>query len=181
MLGMTFRARTGRRPRAMLLVLVMVLAACTAKPDEDPDRPPSSSPALPATPEALPATSVPQFQDLLVHLEGTPVVVNAWASWCGPCEAETPKLVDAADRHPDVQFLGVDTQDSRDGAEGFIAEHRVPYPSVFDPTGAILTSLDASGPPITVFYRADGTVEGTVPGELSQEALDQHLAAIAPA
>ena len=180
MSGMTLRIRTLRRSLTPLLVLAVVLAACTGTPDNDPEASPSPSPTLPATPEALPATSVPQFEDLLVHLEGTPVVVNAWASWCGPCEAETPKLVEAADRHPDVQFLGVDTQDSREGAEGFIAEHHVPYPSVFDPTGAILTSLNASGPPITVFYRADGTVEGTVPGELSQEALDQHLAAIAP-
>ena len=181
MTGMTLRARTPRQSRAVLLLVAIALTACTGTSGDDTDPSSPASVELPATPDALPATTVPQFENLLTRLEGAPVVVNVWASWCTPCEAETPKLVEASERHPDVQFLGVDTQDSREGAEEFIADHGVPYPSVFDPTGAILTSLDAAGPPITVFIRDDGTVEGTVPGELSQEALDEHLAAIAMA
>lgn len=164
-------------PRTVLSVLALTLAmvACTPGADE-----PSAQPTLPSTPDALPATSVDQFDELLQTLHGTPVVVNAWASWCDPCKAETPKLVDAAGANPEVQFLGVDTMDARDGAVDFIADHGVPYPSVFDPDGAILRTLSGLGPPITVFYRADGSIQGTVPGELSQEELDEHLAAIAP-
>jgi thiol:disulfide interchange protein len=157
------------------LILAAALSACTGGSD---DPPPRAAATMPSTPDALPPTTVDQFHELLAQLEGTPVVVNAWASWCEPCKTETPKLVEAAGADPDVQFLGIDTMDAREGAEGFIAEHRVPYPSVFDPDGAILTALNGIGPPITVFYEADGTVEGTVAGELSQAALDEHLAAI---
>ena len=130
----------------------------------------------------MPAVTVDQFDGLLQGLsgQGTPVVVNLWASWCVPCEAETPKLVAAAADHPEVQFLGVNSQDAREDAEVFIAEHDIPYPSVFDPDGAIKTDLNANGLPMTVFYRADGSIEAALPIELSQEALDDHLAAIAP-
>ena len=78
-----------------------------------------------------------------------------------------------------MQFLGVDTLDSRGGAEDFIAEHAVPFPSLFDPDGAIRTDLAGNGLPITVFFDADGNQVAKVDGELSQEALDEHLATVA--
>lgn len=155
------------------LVAVVVLSACTRGDDAQ-----APTPALPSTPDALPAVSVEGYNDILEQLRGIPVVVNLWASWCEPCKAETPKLVQAAADHPDVQFLGVNALDSRDGAESFIAEHAVTYPSVFDPSGAIKTDLNSNGLPMTVFYRADGTIEASVPAELSQATLDQNLAAI---
>jgi cytochrome c biogenesis protein CcmG, thiol:disulfide interchange protein DsbE len=160
----------------MPVVLAFILVACTDAPG---DLEPTQPPALPTVVDELPAMTPEGFEALLGQLQGTPVVVNVWAAWCEPCKAETPKLVEAADANPDVQFLGVDTMDSREDAEKFIADHGVPYPSIFDPDGSILRALDGIGPPITVFYHADGSVEGTVPGELSQEALDEHLAVIA--
>ena len=55
-----------------------------------------------------------------------------------------------------MQFLGVDTLDAREGAEGFIAEFGVPFPSLFDPDGVIRTDLDSFGLPVTVFFDAEG-------------------------
>jgi cytochrome c biogenesis protein CcmG, thiol:disulfide interchange protein DsbE len=115
---------------------------------------------------------------LLDQMHGAPVVINVWASWCTPCRQEAPLLSAAAARHPDVQFLGVDVQDSREGAVSFIDEQRIQYPSLFDPAGAITTDLGALGPPITVFYTPDGAVAMKVPGLLSRAALDQGLAKI---
>lgn len=138
------------------------------------------APSLPTDVNALPSMDVSGFQALLAELKGTPVVVNLWASWCDPCKRETPKLVAAAKAHPDVQFLGVDVKDSRGGAVAFIGSYGIPYPSVFDPAGAILTEQAALGPPVTLFVAADGTVGDTVKGELSQGALDDGLARIAP-
>ena len=57
-----------------------------------------------------------------------------------------------------MQFLGVDILDSRDGARGFIDEHGLTYPSVFDPSGNIRDSFGVIGQPVTVFYDADGDV-----------------------
>jgi thiol-disulfide isomerase/thioredoxin len=121
---------------------------------------------------------VDAFQELLDQLRGTPVVVNVWASWCGPCKAEAPLLADASDTYGDsVQFLGVDIVDSLDGARGFIAEHDLSYPSIFDPSGAIRDSLGMIGQPVTVFYDADGNVAASYPGQLSRSALDDGIRA----
>jgi len=88
---------------------------------------------------------------------GVPVVVNIWASWCGPCRAESPNLVKAAERHgTEVQFLGVDILDQRAAAQAFIQEEGYPYPSVFDPTGEIRNRLGYIGQPGTIFYNASG-------------------------
>ena len=83
-------------------------------------------------------------------------MVNVWAAWCDPCKAEAPLLHDASQTYGDrVQFLGVDILDSLDGARGFIAEHGLTYPSIFDPAGAIRDSLGMIGQPVTVFYDAE--------------------------
>ena len=80
----------------------------------------------------------------------------------------------------DVQFLGVDLQDFRPGAQTFMHEEDVTYPSVFDPPNSIGLSFDAASPPMTQFYDADGDLIATVHGQLSQDTLQANLKAIAP-
>jgi thiol-disulfide isomerase/thioredoxin len=176
--------RVPRLAAAAALIASCSLVAC-AGPDPEPA--PTSSPALlavegveglPVTVAALPNAGAEEFHTVLDDLRGTPVVVNLWASWCEPCEREMPMLSVAARDHADVQFLGVDTLDSRAGAEAFIAEYSVPFPSLFDPDGAIRTDLGSLGLPVTVFFDADGNQVAKVDGELSQSALDEHLAEI---
>jgi cytochrome c biogenesis protein CcmG/thiol:disulfide interchange protein DsbE len=135
---------------------------------------------LPTTVDALPTVDVAGFQQLLGQLKGTPVVVNLWANWCGPCKTEAPMLTAAAKANPDVQFLGVDLSDSRAGALDFLTKYAVPYPSVFDPTSAIKTQMGAIGQPDTYFYDANGTQVSEVIGPLTQDALDAGLAKIQP-
>ena len=131
---------------------------------------------LPTHVAELPTFDVATYQQLITQLRGTPVVVNVWAAWCGPCKAEAPLLHEASQTYGDrVQFLGVDILDSIGGGRGFIAEHGLTYPSVFDPSGAIRDSLGVVGQPVTVFYDADGNVTGTYPGQLTQTALDQGI------
>ena len=177
------RARVGSFALAFVIV---ALAACSGDP-ATPSETASSSPALravedvdalPATVAALPNADVDAFRALLEDLRGTPVVVNLWASWCEPCKREMPMLSQAAADQADVQFLGVDTLDSREGGEAFIAELAVTFPSLFDPDGVIRTDLGSFGLPVTVFFDADGTQVAKVDGELSQDALEEHLAAI---
>jgi cytochrome c biogenesis protein CcmG/thiol:disulfide interchange protein DsbE len=137
-----------------------------------------SAPLLPTHVAELPAFDVDAFRELLTQLRGTPVVVNVWAAWCGPCKTEAPLLADASHAYGDrVQFLGVDILDSLDGARGFIAEHGLEYPSVFDPSGSIRDSLGMVGQPVTVFYDADGNVASSYPGELSRTVLQAGIRA----
>ncbi len=137
-------------------------------------------PGLPTTVDELPVTDVPAFHALLDSLRGTPVVVNVWASWCAPCQAEAPRLRAAAKQHPDIQFLGVDILDSR-RAPRPSSRSRIPYPSLFDPPGAVRTYLGGFGQPDTYFYDASGAQVALVEGELSQSTLARYLAEIAPA
>jgi thiol-disulfide isomerase/thioredoxin len=168
----------------LLAALAIVLAAC----GDGVGGPPGGAPALiaasdaglPTTVDELPAIDVDGFGDLLAATNGTPLVVNVWASWCDPCRRETPILADAARAHPDVQFVGIDVLDTRSGARAFLAEHGVPYPSLFDAPGAVMNDLGGIGPPLTAFYAADGTQMDLVRGELSASDLERGLAAIDP-
>jgi len=85
---------------------------------------------------------VPALQDRLAKLRGYPVVVNQWASWCPPCRAEIPLFQKAAQQYQGkVAFLGIDMQDSRGRAEDFLSELPMPYPSIWDPDSAAISSL----------------------------------------
>jgi len=65
------------------------------------------------------------FEKQLDALEGRPVVINKWASWCRPCRAEFPVFQQVAtDRGKDIAFLGVNAADKRPAAEKFLAERR---------------------------------------------------------
>jgi cytochrome c biogenesis protein CcmG, thiol:disulfide interchange protein DsbE len=166
-----------------LLVGLLAGAACggsgaTATITGSPAVNATTAPLLPTTVSALPNLDVSGYHQLLGQLKGTPLVVNVWASWCVPCLAETPLLKAAAAKRPDVQFLGVDILDSRDGATGYINAHSIPYPSVFDPSGSIRTDLGSFGQPVTVFYAADGTLVAKVDGQIAPDILTADLAKI---
>lgn len=93
----------------------------------------------------------------LRRLRGTPVVVNVWGSWCGPCRAEFPHFQRQALAFAKrVAFIGVDTQDNRGNATKFLRASPVPYPSYEDPRGAFASSLHVIGLPVTVFYDRGG-------------------------
>jgi cytochrome c biogenesis protein CcmG/thiol:disulfide interchange protein DsbE len=163
----------------------MALAGCSGShttPTVMPATNATSAPGLPTTVDALPPTDAAGFDALLGRLHGTPVVVNFWASWCDPCKREAAVLDAAHASDGDaVQFLGVDMQDSRDGAIRFLAEHQVRYPSVFDPANAIGVPLGLFAPPMTIVYDAQGEVAATLRGEVSSEDLRAAIAKVHPA
>src|SRR5687767_2030300 len=97
------------------VVLLAILTGCAGAPggDEGPVR-------LPGRLE-LPEQGLDGYRALVASLEGTPVVVNIWGSWCPPCRDEAPHLVALARKHEgQVQFLGVDILDEREAARDFI-------------------------------------------------------------
>jgi cytochrome c biogenesis protein CcmG/thiol:disulfide interchange protein DsbE len=98
------------------------------------------------------------FDRRLRALRGRPVVVNKWASWCGPCRAEFPFFESlATERGRKVAFVGVDARDAGPAATRFLKEFPLPYPSYVDPDEAIARSLKApQNFPITVFLDASG-------------------------
>jgi cytochrome c biogenesis protein CcmG, thiol:disulfide interchange protein DsbE len=139
----------------------------------------STAALLPASTTELPLFDPATFQRLLAQLRGTPAVVNLWASWCGPCRDEAPLLAEAARRYGSrVQFLGVDVLDARGSAQAFVAEYGWPYPSVYDPNGAIRDDLRFVGLPATVFVDRSGEIAGRLAAPLTRAVLQRRIDAL---
>jgi cytochrome c biogenesis protein CcmG/thiol:disulfide interchange protein DsbE len=101
---------------------------------------------------------VPAFKARLEELRGIPVVINKWASWCGPCRAEFPIFQRVAtERGKEIAFLGSNSHDSTRPAREFLAEYPIPFPSYVDPDEKIARAIKApANYPITVFLDERG-------------------------
>src|SRR5437868_6769042 len=163
--------------RVILVGAVLLVTACEASSPPATRSDSSATDAttaslLPTSPSSLPSFDFSSYERLLSELRGTPVVVNLWASWCGPCQKEAAALEEAAHTHgKDIQFLGVDVKDQHGAATEFLTNYHVSYPNVFDESGDIHNSLGFVGLPDTVFYGADGSIVETWSGPLTPEVL----------
>jgi thiol-disulfide isomerase/thioredoxin len=174
--------RHRHRPLAAFAVLAAaaVLAACGA---DEPNVAPGGEPAsrqeirvelreLESQANQLLDGGPGAFKGRLAELRGVPVVVNQWASWCGPCRFEFPFFERQAKKHRGrVAFLGVDSQDSRDDAEEFLEEFRVPFPHYYDKDASIARLFEGGRAwPTTAFYNAQGELTQTHLGAYATEA-----------
>jgi thiol-disulfide isomerase/thioredoxin len=112
------------------------------------------------------------FDQRLQALHGFPVVVNKWASWCGPCRFEFPWFQSLAEkRGGQIAFLGVNSNDSDGTAKQFLSELPLPYPSYSDPDLQI--AQDLGGPPqafpTTTYYDRSGKQVFSHPGVYANE------------
>ena len=98
------------------------------------------------------------FEDRIASLKGYPVVVNKWASWCGPCRQEFPYFQEHSVRlGKRVAFLGVDSNDNDDDAREFLEEYPVSYPTYKDPSVKIAEVFKGQlAWPTTAFYDSKG-------------------------
>jgi cytochrome c biogenesis protein CcmG, thiol:disulfide interchange protein DsbE len=100
-----------------------------------------------------------QLRARLASLHGHPVVINKWASWCGPCREEFAAFQRASlSQGRQVAFIGIDSGDSsRADALAFLRSFPVSYPSYYDRDGRLGTAItDSSFTPVTVFYDRRG-------------------------
>lgn len=105
--------------------------------------------------------------------DGRPVFMNLWASWCLPCRDEMPAIDAAAERHPDVAFVGIAVQDDAEDAEAFAEEIGVTYTIGFDIRDQVSALYPALGLPATFLIGADGTIVDTYIGTLTPAVIDE--------
>ncbi|MCM3922662.1 TlpA family protein disulfide reductase [Frankia sp. AiPs1] len=105
----------------------------------------------------------------VASLRGKIVVVNFWASWCAPCRAETPGLVQLSKANPTVAFLGVNEKDPS-GARAFVRDNGVTYPSIVDRLGTLAAGWPvAPGLPSTFVVDANGRIAARFTGPVVPE------------
>jgi thiol-disulfide isomerase/thioredoxin len=132
----------------------------------------------------LPAFSGQTLDDRridLASLRGHPLVLNFWASWCGPCRSEQQGLELASKElaSKGVRMVGVNIRDDQGAATSYLEEFKVGYPSLFDRPALLSARLGALGPqapPYTLVIDARGRVAARVFGALPGGRPDRQAA-----
>ena len=146
----------------------------------DPNRPKEGEKAPNfALADARDTTKVHQLSDYA----GKAVVLNWYASWCGPCATEIPEFQQAQDSLRDqVVFLGIDYEEDPGQATGILDNLNATYPAVLDPSGAVAehyrVGQGGGGLPTTFFVDKDGILRGQVTGRVTPEKLTENLAKV---
>jgi thiol-disulfide isomerase/thioredoxin len=118
----------------------------------------------------------------LASFRGQPIILNFWATWCGPCKAEIPALIELADRYKaqHLTVLGVSVDDSPEDLRQFAAEYKMNYPVLVGlghddfqaKYGAVLMV------PVTWFIKPDGTVLKKHEGPASKDWFEAQVKAM---
>jgi thiol-disulfide isomerase/thioredoxin len=107
---------------------------------------------------------------------GRPLVVNLWASWCGPCRQEMPLLAAAQQRESTVGFLFVNQGETASDVRAYLADTALPLREVLlDPGSELLPAVGSSGLPTTLFYNPAGRLVDAHFGVLNAAALESRL------
>lgn len=183
------RPHRRRWPLGTLTLLVIAFVATGVMLLAD-DKPGGASTTLPSgidIPPHITGNAAPDFAielldgsrfDLSDHFatDGRPVLLNLWASWCGPCREEMPALDAASRTHTDVYFIGVAVDDNAADAAAFAEEVGVSYALAIDESEQVGRDYPSPGLPATFLISPDGIIVKTVYGGVDEADIDEMIA-----
>ncbi|WP_084464329.1 TlpA family protein disulfide reductase [Microtetraspora fusca] len=167
--------RVRRLRPALAVVLATILAAVLAYGLA---RKGSTDPAVIRRTPDLAGSTLDGRDFRLAGLRGHVVLVNVWASWCGPCREELPLLLDTVRRYAPrgLRAVGVDTRDGRPAARAFLEESGDGgFPHLFDPDGRLAVELGAFGVPETFLLDRNGVIVRRRVGPLTEEWIEANV------
>ena len=164
-----------------------LVAQTTAVPSEDPTADPDAT----AAPTATPRPAAPDFTVYdgegnavsLSSMQGKPVVVNFWASWCGPCKSEMPDFQKAYEQHGEaVHFMIVNMtdgmQETKEKAKAYVDKQGFTFPVYYDTDMDAAMTYGVNTIPATYFVAADGSLIARANGAISLATLEKGLSMI---
>lgn len=143
---------------AAALFPAFLVSGCSLQPDVSTRVLPTTHTSQPAP--ALRGATLSGSHIDLTALRGHPVVIDFWASWCGPCRAQQPELNSLVSKYAarGVEFLGVDIRDDTANASAYVHEFNITYPSVFDPASDDAGDFSVAAPPTTLVIDRSGNI-----------------------
>lgn len=169
--------RRGVPAMVALALLAVLAAACGGSEAVGPSATDAPSADAPPRDAELVDADWPQLAAWIrrENAEGRPVIVNFFASWCGPCREEAPVLRAAA-ALDGVALIGVAYRDREEDAAGFLEEEQLGIPTLLDFDGSIGADVGVRGMPTTVFFDREGRMVDSFTGILTEELLAERLA-----
>ena len=172
------RRQPFRRLQALLwpIAATLTIAACGSHTTSTSVPPPASGPGAPAIGKPAPSFGLRSADGALVNLEdyrGKIVLLNFWATWCGPCKEELPAIDAVQRRLGDRGFaaLAVDFRDQDDEVVAFASRVRVSFPLLQDHLGVTASAYRLLGVPTSFLLDGNGDIRAIHAGPYTEKAL----------